>query len=250
MRIRNARGDAGDHARIRSPSNLRCDLLGVQLDRQIKFGAVISLEQLPARDGFLKRFAARDKWSAFEIGKRGFVRSNHARPRASFNAHVANGDAPIDRKGANRSAAVCRNVAVAAADANLSDNGENEVFGSDALGTLAVHQNVQRLRARLRKTLGCQHMLDFASADSESQRAERAMRGGVAVATDECLPGLRDSQLWSDDVHDALILAVHVKQAHAGLAAVLLEGIKLEIGVVIADGQRPAGGGDGMVLNG
>jgi len=69
----------------------------------------------------------------------------------------------------------------------------------------------------------------------------------VAIATDKGLAGLGDAELGADDVHDALILAVHVEEANAGLAAVLLEGIKLELGIVIEDGQRAVGGGDGMV---
>ena len=60
-------------------------------------------------------------------------------------------------------------------------------------------------------------------------------------------PGLRDAEFRADDVHDALILAVHVKQANAGFAAVFLQRIKLELGVVVENRQRAVGGGDGMI---
>ena len=57
-----------------------------------------------------------------------------------------------------------------------------------------------------------QHVLDFAGADAEGQRAERAVRGSVAVAADDRLARLRDSQFRADDVHDALVAAVHVEK--------------------------------------
>jgi len=94
------------------------------------------------------------------------------------------------------------------------------------------------------------HMLDFAGADAESQGTERAVRRSVAVTANNRLAGLRDAELRADDVHDALVLAVHVKEANAGFAAVFLEGIELELGVVIEDGQSAVGGGDGMVHHG
>src|SRR5882762_9702432 len=247
VRIRDARGDAGDHAGVSSPSDLRSDLFGVELDGHIKFRAVVGLELLPAFNGFLKRFAARDKRTAFEISEGGFIRRDHAGARAAFDGHVADGHASVHGKGANGFAAVFGNVTIAAGDAGFSDNGENEVLGGDAPGALAVDENVESLRARLNETLRREDMFDFAGADAESQGAQRAMRGGVAIAADKGLAGLRDAELGADDVHNALILAVHVEEADAGLSAVFLQGIKLELGIVIEDGQRPVCGRDGMV---
>ena len=51
-------------------------------------------------------------------------------------------------------------------------------------------------------------------------------------------------------MHDALILAVHVEESNAGFTAVFFESIELELGVVIEDGQRAVGGGDGVVHHG
>src|SRR5260370_28748541 len=110
-----------------------------------------------------------------------------------------------------------------------------------------MNENVQGFRARLNETLCCEDVLDFAGADTERQRAERAVSGRVAVAANKGLPGLRDTQLRSNDVYDALILAVHVKEADAGFAAVFLQSFKLELGIVIEYGQRAVGGGNGMV---
>ena len=140
-----------------------------------------------------------------------------------------------------------KRLAVAATDSDFADDGENEILRSDALRTFAVDRNVERLGARLHETLRREDMFDFAGADAESQRAERAVRGSVAVAAHKGLAGLRDAEFRTDDVHDTLILAVHVEETHAGFAAVFLEGIELELGIVIENGQCAVGGGDGMV---
>ena len=99
----------------------------------------------------------------------------------------------------------------------------------------------------MREALRGQHVLDFAGADAECERAKRAVRGCVAIAADDGLPGLRDAQLRPDDVHDTLLLAVHVEEAHAGFAAIFLERLKLQPRVGVDDGQCPVGGGDGVV---
>ena len=82
-------------------------------------------------------------------------------------------------------------------------------------GRLPLTHDVHGFGSRLHQALGGQHVLDFASADAEGQRAERAVRGSVAIAADDGLAGLGDAKLRADDVHDALIFAVHVEQTHA-----------------------------------
>src|SRR5258708_40190332 len=88
-------------------------------------------------------------------------------------------------------------------------------------------------------------MLDFAGPNAESQRAKRAVRGGVAVAADDGLPRLRDTQLRPDDMYDALLLAVHVKQADAGFAAIFVERLKLQAGGGGGVWARAGAGGGG-----
>src|SRR5438876_7762034 len=169
MRIGDAGGDAGNHTGIRAPRNLRSDLLGVQLDGHIKLCAVVAAQRFPALHYFLKRFAARNKRTAFEISEGGFIRRDHAGARAAFNAHVADGHASVHRKGANGFAAVFRDVTVAAADTDFSDDGKNQVLGGDAFGALSVYKNVQRLRARLHETLRRENVFNFAGTDAERQ---------------------------------------------------------------------------------
>src|SRR5207302_9766809 len=180
-------------------------------------------------------------------GESGFIRRDHAGARAAFNAHVADSHASVHRKGTDGFAAVFGDVTVATANADLSDDGENQVFCGDASGALSVEENVQRLRARLNETLRRENVLNFAGTNAERQSAECAVCGGVAVAANNRLSGLRDAQFRTDDVHDALILAVHVKKADAGFAAVFFEGVKLGFRVVIEDGQRAVSSGVRMV---
>jgi hypothetical protein len=51
-------------------------------------------------------------------------------------------------------------------------------------------------------------VLDLGRADAEGQRAEGAMRRGVAVAADDGHARQGEALLRPDDVHDALPLSV------------------------------------------
>jgi len=51
----------------------------------------------------------------------------------------------------------------------------------------------------------------------------------MTVAANNGLAGLSDAEFRANDVHDALILAVHVEEADAGFAAVFLKGFKLKL---------------------
>ena len=195
----------------------------------------------------MKALPRGNEGAAFEVREGGFVGRDHAGARAAFDGHVADGHAAVHGEFADGLAAVFGDVAGAAADADFSDDGENDVFGGDAVGALAVDHDVQVLERDCDQALGGEHVLDFAGADAEGQRAERAVRGSVAVAADDGLAGLGDAQLRADDVHDALIFAVHVEQTHAGFAAIFFEGVELELGVLVENGQGAVGGGNGMV---
>ncbi len=126
----------------------------------------------------------------------------------------------------------------AAADANFSDDSENDVLRSDAFGPFAMNKNVQRLGFALYQALRREHVLDFAGSNAESQSAERAVRRSVAVAANNRLPGLRNAQLRANDMHDALILAVHVEQANAGFAAIVFQRVELGFGILIDNRQK------------
>src|SRR5262249_57125088 len=136
-------------------------------------------------------------------------------------------------------AAVFGDVSRSAADPDLPNDGQDNVFGRYALWAFAIHDDVQRLRFTLHQALRGQHMFDFARANAKRQGSEGTMRRGVAVTADNRLTRLRDAEFRPDDVHDALVLAVHVEQPNAGLAAIALQGFKLQFRVLIDDWQGP-----------
>ena len=72
---------------------------------------------------------------------------------------------------------------------------------------LPIDADFERFRFALQEALRGEDVFHFAGADAEGQRAERAVRGRVAVAADDGHAGLRDAQLRPDDVHDALMRA-------------------------------------------
>src|SRR5579885_981403 len=51
----------------------------------------------------------------------------------------------------------------------------NQVLGGNSRADLAIDSHFEGLRLRLPQALGCKHVLDFAGADSEGERAERTV---------------------------------------------------------------------------
>src|SRR6266700_1737305 len=113
-----------------------------------------------------------------------------------------------------------------------------------------MRPSMDNSRIALHKALGREHVLHFAGANSESERAKCSVRGSVAVAADNRLAGLRNTKLWADNVHDSLILAVHVEQSDAGFLAILFERVELRLGILVDDGKRAIFCGDRMVHDG
>ncbi|MGY3463521.1 hypothetical protein ACVW0I_000392 [Bradyrhizobium sp. LM6.11] len=73
-----------------------------------------------------------------------------------------------------------------------------------AVRQFAVDGDAHVLRLLLDQRLRRQHVLDLARADAVRERAERAMRRGVAVTADDGGTGQRKALLGADDVDDAL----------------------------------------------
>ena len=88
---------------------------------------------------------------------------------------------------------------------------------------MAFDAHLARLGLALQQALRGQHVLDLARADAEGERAERAVRGGVAVAADDGHARLGEPEFRADDVDDALVRAVQAVQRDAELAAVVFE---------------------------
>ena len=114
---------------------------------------------------------------------------------------------PSIEQRADRLAGIFQRVAGAAGGADLADDGEDDVLRGDAVRQFAVDHRAHVLRLLLDQRLRRQHVLDFGRADAVGERAERAMRRGVAVAAHDRRAGQGEALLGADDVDDALALS-------------------------------------------
>ena len=85
---------------------------------------------------------------------------------------------------------------------------------------LALDRDRHRPWPSLRQTLGGEHVLDLAGADSKREGAEGAVGRGVAVAADDGHAGLGQAKLRPDDVDDALAGIAHRVELDPELLAV------------------------------
>jgi len=142
-------------------------------------------------------------------------------------------------------------MAGAAVDPDHADHVQDQVLGADAVAQCAVDGDRQRLRLALQQALRGQHVADFRGADAERQRAERAMRRGVAVAADDGHARLGDAEFRADHVHDAAVRAAEVEQfdAEGGRVLAQLRHLRLRFRVRVGQlaGRIRGQGGRRMV---
>ena len=99
--------------------------------------------------------------------------------------------------------------------------------GRRRAGDLDLHV----LGLALDQRLGGQHMLDLGRADAMRQRAEGAMRGGVAVAADHGHARQGPALFGADDVDDALADVGHRVVVDAEILGVLVQRLDLDAAV-------------------
>ena len=102
---------------------------------------------------------------------------------------------PSMESAANGLSGVFDDVTGGAVGADLSDDAERQIFRGHALGQPSANVDQHGFRFALRQALRRQHVLDFGCADAESQRSERAVRAGVAVAAHDGHTGLGESRV-------------------------------------------------------
>ena len=143
-------------------------------------------------------------------------------------------------------------MADGAVDPVLADRREDQVLGGDAVAHLPVVVDAHRLRLALDQRLGGEDVLDLAGPDTEGQRPEGAVGGGVAVAADDRHPRLGEPQLGADHVDDPLVLGAQRVDGDAELGAVGLERLDLDAAQLVLDPGRYGGavGGDVVVGGG
>jgi hypothetical protein len=157
------------------------------------------------------------------VFERARVGRDHAGARAGFDRHVADGHALVHRHGLDRRTAELEHVAGAAGDADLADDGEDQVLGRHAFGQPVHHIDCESLGLALQQALRGQYVADFGGADAEGESAERAVSRRVAVTANNGLAGLSKSEFGPDDVHDAAPAILEIEQFDAELGGVDLE---------------------------
>ena len=131
----------------------------------------------------------------------------------------------------------------------MADDGQDDVLGCDAGGQLAFDGDAEGLRLVLRQGLGGQHMLHFAGANAECQRAKRAVRRGVRVAADNGHARLGDAQFRPNHVHDALLARVHVVELDAKVGAIVAQRSDLRGGDLVENVQAAFNRGRHIVVH-
>ncbi len=99
----------------------------------------------------------------------------------------------------------------------------------------AVDEHAHVLRFRLDQRLRREHMLDFRRADAMRQRAESAMRRGMAVAADDGRARQGEALLGTDDMDDALADVVLVEIFDAEILGIGGERLDLHAALGIVD---------------
>ena len=92
-----------------------------------------------------------------------------------------------------------------------------------------VERDPHRLRLALRQALRRQHVLDLGRADAEGKRTEGPVGRGVAVAADDRHAGLRQAELGTDHVDDALAAGAGRVERDAELLAVAAQRVELRL---------------------
>ena len=199
-RIGHVAADIGHLGRRGAPGDLRLHVAGVGTSRRGRISRPDRSATAASGHGGVE--ILRRKRPAAQIGERLFVGRDQSRPGAGLDRHVADRHPLLHGQPADRLAGVLDAVADAAAGREPADEIEDQVLGRDARAEPAIDADLHRLRLVLQERLGGQHVLDFAGADAEGQRAEGAVRGGVAIAADDGHARLGIAQFGADHVDD------------------------------------------------
>lgn len=131
-------------------------------------------------------------------------------------------------------------MAGAARRTDLADDRQHHVLGRHAITQRAIDAHFHRLGGREQQGLGGEHMLDLRRADAEGQRAQCAMRRGMAVATHQGRAGQGKALFRPDDMDDALRRRGRVDIVDAEFGGVAAKRLQLLRAFRIGDGQQAA----------
>src|SRR6185369_13214187 len=111
--------------------------------------------------------------------------------------------------------------------ADLRDDVQDDVFRADTRAQLPIHADLHDLGLLLQQTLRGQYVRDLRSADAKRERTERTVRARVTVAAHDREARLREPELRTNHVHDALPRIAQRIKRHTEIAAVAGELIEL-----------------------
>ena len=211
------------------------ELADVDLDVSVEGRVRVRRESAPAVERRLPVGALRDGRASFEVGKGRLVGRDHTGARAGFDGHVADRHAALHREPFDHLARVLDHMADAARHADPPDRPEDDVLRSDPKWELTGEEEAHGCGLPLRESLRREHVLDLRGADAERERAEGTVRRRVAVSTNDRHAGLREAELGSDHVDDALAAASGRVEGNAELGAVPLERVELRLRERIRD---------------
>ena len=223
---------------------------GVDADHLVEGRALVSGERAPVRDRLIPHVGVRGVIAPPQVFERGLIGGDEPCTCTCFDAHVANRHPAFHRKGSDSGAPVLDHVADATAGADLPDDCQHDVLGSDAVGDVTFDLDGHRLRRVLRQRLRGEHVLHFTGPNAEGERAERAVGRCVAVAAHDGHTWLGQTLLGPDHVHDALVLVPHGIAGDAELLAVRVEDSQLGGADRISDWLVDVSRGDVVVSRG
>lgn len=147
-------------------------------------------------------------------------------------------------------AAVLGDVADAAAGAEATEDGQDDVLRRRAGRQFALDVDGQRLRLDLAEALGGHHVFHLGGADAEGQRSEGTVCGGMGVTAHDGHAGQGEALLGADDVNDSLALVAHRVGGDTEVVGVGAQRVDLLTGHRVDDRQPDVGGGHVVVLGG
>ena len=219
-RLTNADAVIGRNA----PRDGRFDVVGLESLHVVEFGIGVAGDGFPPRDRFVPIGGLRRAFTALEVVESNLVGIDVAAARAAFDGHVAHRHAFFHRHGGERTASEFVRETDSTFGGKLAQNEEDDVLGINAGLQFTVDLDLAHFEPRHRQRLRRQHVAHLAGADAERDRAECAVRRGVAVATGNRHAGLGQTLLWRDDVHHALFARTRLEQTDAVVAAVFVDG--------------------------
>jgi microcompartment protein CcmK/EutM len=112
---------------------------------------------------------------------------------------------------------------------------KNHILCADTRRELAVDLNSHVLTSLCDQSLRGKNVLYLRRTNAESQSSKRSMGRCVAVTTDDCGAGERETLLGTNNVYNALSLVAQAKISDAEILDVVFESHALQAGVLFFD---------------